>query len=87
MDIEFSRTAVKFLQSTDRLKRTRIKAGILGLLEHPPVGDIKALQGWKPPLYRLRIGKYRIIYNYPQNTNGEIFLLIRDIGARGGIYK
>ena len=87
MQIEFSRTAAKFLQSADRPTRARIKAGILGLLQQPPIGDIKTLQGWKPPSYRLRIGKYRIIYNYQKNGSGEPFLYIRDIGARGGIYK
>ena len=87
MQIEFSRTAAKFLQSADRPTRDRMKAGILGLLQQPPIGDIKTLQGWKPPSYRLRIWKDRIIYTYQQNGRGEPFRYIRDIGARGGIYK
>ncbi len=76
-----------FLQSTDRPTRERIKTGILGLIRQPPIGDIKMLQGWKPASYRLRIGKYRIIYSHLQNQDGETYLFIRDIGSRGGIYK
>lgn len=49
MDIEFSRFAAKFLQAADRPTRERIKTGILGLIQQPPIGDIKMLQGWKPP--------------------------------------
>lgn len=66
MDIEFSQSAAKFLQSADRPTRNRVKAGILGLIQQPPIGDIKVLQGWKPSSYRLRIGKYRIVYSYLQ---------------------
>lgn len=87
MDIEFSRSAAKFLQSADRPTRERIKTGILGLIQQPPIGDIKVLQGWKPLSCRLRIGKYRVIYSYLQRENGAPYLYIRDIGARGGIYK
>ena len=56
MDIEFSQSAAKFLQSADRPTHNHVKAGILGLIQQPPIGDIKVLQGWKPPSYRLRIG-------------------------------
>ena len=87
MDIEFSRAAIKFIQSTDRPTRERVKSGILGLIQQPPIGDIKLLQGWKPPSYRLRIGKYRIIYSYLENKSGETYIFIRDIDSRGGIYK
>ena len=87
MDIEFSRSAAKFLQSADRPTRERVKSGILGLLQQPSVGDIKVLQGWKPSSYRLRIGKYLIVYSYLQRENSVTYLYIRDIGARGEIYK
>ena len=87
MDIEFSRSAAKFLQSADRPTRERIKAGILGLIQQPPIGDIEVLQGWKPPSYRLRVGRDRVVYSYLQRECGTPYLYIRDIGARGGIYK
>ena len=82
MNIEFSHSALKFLQSTDRPTRERIKAGILGLIQQPPIGDIKTLQGWNPHAYRLRVGKYRIIYEVVSDV-----LRILNIGSRGDIYK
>ena len=72
MDIEFSRSAAKFLQSADRPTHNHVKAGILGLIQQPPIGDIKVLQGWKPSSYRLRIGKYRIVYSYLQREGPPI---------------
>lgn len=77
----YSKKAIKFLKETDKSIRDKIFKGILGLTEIPPVGDIKALQGRDNEL-RLRISKYRIIYQY-QNNN----LMILDIGSRGDIYK
>lgn len=62
------------------------KAGIEGLLEVPPNGDIKQMQGINPPVFRLRIGKYRVLYEYT-NLNDEEVLMIKDIGSRGDIYK
>ncbi|WP_301998163.1 type II toxin-antitoxin system RelE family toxin [Desulfosporosinus nitroreducens] len=57
-----------------------------GLLEVPPKGDIKQMQGINPPVLRLRIGKYRVLYEYT-NINDEEILMIKDIGSRGDIYK
>ena len=43
--------------------------------------DIRPLQG-KGNELRLRVGKYRIIYQYEDNS-----LVILDIDSRGDIYK
>jgi mRNA interferase RelE/StbE len=41
------------------------------------------MQGEKyPPLYRLRVGKYRIIYNF---TEEEVIIV--KIDTRGDVYK
>lgn len=44
------------------------------------------MQGYSDGRKRLRIGKYRIIYNYGQNGEIEV-LYIMDIDTRGDIYK
>ena len=44
------------------------------------------MSGYKDGRYRLRVGKYRVIYKYLTDTEIEI-LLIMDIGSRGDIYK
>ena len=86
MQIEYSKKAAKYINALDRPTKQRIKAAIEGLTETPPVGDIKTLQGFTDGRKRLRVGKYRIIYNYL--PNGEIVILyIINIDSRGDIYK
>lgn len=85
MEIIYSKSAVKTIKLLDKDIKERIKKGIEGLIENPPKGDIKQLQGIKPIIYRLRIGKYRVIYEYV-GSNKDI-LFIKDIGSRGDIYK
>ena len=86
MQIEFAKSAVKFLKSVDKPTRTRIKQAIIGLTESPPKGDIKLMQGYDDGRLRLRVGKYRVIYRYQVDRTVEI-LYIMNIGSRGDIYK
>lgn len=82
MDVQYSRKALKFINAADRITQQRIKEGVDGLLEIPPKGDIKAMQGQPAGTYRLRVGKYRIVYEIISDT-----LRILNIGSRGDIYK
>lgn len=86
MQIEYSKKAVKYINGLDKPTKQRIKKAIEGLTENPPKGDIKILQGYTDGRKRLRVGKYRIIYNYLQNGKIEI-LYIMNINSRGDIYK
>ena len=86
MRVIYSRVAVKAINSFDKSVKQRIKTGIEGLLEIPPKGDIKQMQGINLPVFRLRIGKYRVLYEYT-NLSDEDVLMIKDIGSRGDIYK
>ncbi len=86
MHIKYAKSAVKAIISLDKLVKQRIKNGIEGLTENPPKGDVKQMQGVNPPLYRLRVGKYRVLFEYTM-IDGEQALYIKDIGARGDIYK
>jgi mRNA interferase RelE/StbE len=86
MEIRYSKAAAKALKHMDKALKARIHAGILGLTETPPKGDIKTMQGFSDGRYRLRVGQYRIIYKYGQKLELEI-LFIMDIGPRGDIYK
>ena len=82
MDVQYSRKALKFINAADRITQQRIKEGVDGLLEIPPKGDIKVMQGQPVGTYRLRVGKYRIVYEVISDT-----LRILNIGSRGDIYK
>lgn len=86
MEIRYSKSAVKFINSLDKPTKQRIKTAIEGLTNVPPIGDIKRMQGLSDECYRLRIGKYRIIYKYTEE-NRLVVLNILDIGSRGDIYK
>lgn len=86
MEIRYSKAAVKAINAMDKATKTRIHAGILGLMQNPPIGDIKPLQGYHDGRQRLRVGKYRIIYKYGLEMELEILHII-DIGSRGDIYK
>ncbi len=69
-DIKFSKSAVKFINASDKPTKARIKKAVEGLCEIPPQGDIKSLRGYHPTVYRLRMEKYRIVYEIiSENTD------------------
>lgn len=86
MQIRYSKSAVKVINGLDKPTKQRIKLGIEGLTKTPPEGDIKLMQGYTDNRYRLRVGKYRIIYKYTAENQVTV-LNILDIGSRGDIYK
>lgn len=84
LEILYSKSASKAIKSLDNKMKQRMKTAIEGLIEIPPKGDIKKLQGVNPVAYRLRIGKYRVIYEY---NDEKSILFIKAIGSRGDIYN
>ena len=82
MDIVYSKQAAKSLERMDAATRQRVRQGIEGI----PNGDIKPLQGYSDGRQRLRIGKYRIVFNYV-TVDGKTALYIMAIDSRGDIYK
>lgn len=86
MIIKYEKKALKFLAKADKRMALAIKSAIDGLVMSPQKGDIKQLEGYKEVRYRLRVGKYRVIFRYENDGAIEI-LAILDIGSRGDIYK
>ena len=82
MTIQYSRDSLKFLNKLDKKSVSRIRAAIRGLTEIPPQGDIQTMQGYNDGTKRLRVGSWRVLYQYQSES-----LLIIDIGNRGDIYK
>jgi mRNA-degrading endonuclease RelE of RelBE toxin-antitoxin system len=77
--IFYSRQAQKFLLSQENKLAKLMREKILML----PTGDVKRLAGKTvPPLYRLRIGKIRVVYC----RDGENIKIIK-IDYRGDVYK
>jgi mRNA interferase RelE/StbE len=86
MEIQYEKSAVKYLKSLQKPQRSLILDAIEKLTHKPAEGDIKRLNGYKDGRFRLRVGKYRIIYKYLSDNEIEV-LCIMDIGSRGDIYK
>lgn len=86
MEIQYEKAAVKYLKGLQKPQRDLILDAIEKLTHKPAEGDIKKMSGYKDGRYRLRIGKYRIIYKYLTNNEIEV-LCIMDVGSRWDIYK
>ena len=52
MEIRYSKAAVKAIRAMDKATKVRIHAGILGLTQKPPTGDIKPMQGYHGDIYK-----------------------------------
>ena len=75
---------VKFYNKLDDKNAARINRAIETLLEKPTSGkNIKMLKGELWGKFRLRVGKYRIVYRVESDKNTVI---IEDIGVRGNVY-
>jgi len=80
MKILIGKTSRKYLEKLDAATKMRIALALEGL---PDRGDIEKLKGYKlPNLFRLRVGKFRIVY-----VLEEDIIRITDIDTRGDIYK
>jgi len=61
--VKLSKKAAKTLEKLDTKTKMRIKAKLKQFAEDPFSQDIKRLVGSRdPPLYRIRVGDYRIIF-------------------------
>ena len=79
MIISYSKTFQKKFAKYDRKLQEKIFHAIQGL----PDGDIKRLTGNEiPPIYRIRISKYRILFY----MNEEEIQILK-VDSRGDIYK
>jgi len=86
MRIKYEKSAIKFLKGLQRPQRELILSAVEKLTHKPAEWDIKPMSGYKDGRYRLRVGKYRVIYKYLNEYDIEI-LCVMDIGSRGDIYK
>ena len=79
--INYNNKARKFLKIQEKKLTERIINRIELLKENPFVGDFKAMKGEKS--FRMRVGKYRIIYEVDSTMN---LVSIIKIGMRGNVY-
>lgn len=83
--LRFLGRAIDDLARIDRAHRRIIKEKLLILAEDPEVlkNNIKKLKGDLEDLYRLRVGRYRIVFR--KDGKGLVILIVR-IGHRKNIY-
>jgi mRNA interferase RelE/StbE len=82
--LELSKSSIKFLDKSDRITRERIINVIHALTENPySYPGIIKLTGFEDT-YRIRVGKYRLIF---QVLDQKLLIFIQDIDSRGDIYK
>ena len=78
------RNAAKAYENLDNRTVARINKSIDVLKENPFYGkDIKKLRGELEGRYRLRVGRYRVVYRVDEQ---EKAVIIEDFGAREKIY-
>ena len=76
MKAKLHKNAIKFMNKQNPIQRQRIAAAINKL----PNGDVKPLRDRRPE-HRLRVGSYRIIFEYHDD-----FVYVLEIDNRGDIY-
>jgi len=79
MKISYSKTFEKKFSKYDR----KLQEKIFNAIQDLPDGDVKRLTGNDiPPIYRIRISKYRILFH----MNEEEIQILK-VDSRGDIYK
>jgi len=84
----FSKFAEKRFKRLGHAEQQRVIAKLQELKIHPDIVFIlKPLHGFNSATHRLRIGNYRLIIQFIQQTFEQIELFILDIGHRRDIYQ
>ena len=79
MKVSYSKTFEKKFSKYDR----KLQEKIFNAIQNLPDGDVKRLTGNDiPPIYRIRIAKYRILFH----MNEEEIQVLK-VDSRGDIYK
>ncbi|MCL2350888.1 MAG: type II toxin-antitoxin system RelE/ParE family toxin [Defluviitaleaceae bacterium] len=79
--LRIEKDAQKMLDKLDKHTYKRIFVALRGLLEEPPLGDIKPLKGELHGWFRLRIGGWRAEYEIINQT-----VCVHRVSSRGSAY-
>ncbi len=77
MEIEWTEAALDDMADLERVVARRVKQSIERFAE-AGTGDIKKLQGFHPPEFRLRVGDYRVRFQ----IDGSGFKILRILNRR-----
>lgn len=76
MEVKYMNTAKKSIKAMDHQVRVRVERALAII----PSGDIIPM--YQEHTYRLRVGKYRLIFAYDDGC-----VLVHRIASRGDVYK
>lgn len=82
-EIRFKPAVKKELAKLEKDVQVRIAKKICGLAENPRPDGVKKLSS-KDSVYRVRVGRYRILY---QILDEELVILVVQIGDRREVYR
>ena len=80
-DIAYSKSALNFLKKAPTTEQTRIRSAISNYAKQPGARSHQAKKLKSRNGYRLRVGKWRAIFDLDENT-----MRVLEIGLRGSIY-
>jgi mRNA interferase RelE/StbE len=82
--IEYRRRAARYLTLLPRGERDRIFDAIESLAKDPDTERLDTKKLNNRPGYRLRVGRYRVLY---ERRDDRLVILVVAIGPRGDAYK
>ena len=81
--IEVSRSAEKTLKRLPKEDQKRVVESILSLAEDPHPRGARKLSGYDD-VFRIRVGRYRILYSV---SDAEVVIIVLKIGHRKDVYR
>lgn len=81
--IEVSRSAEKQLTRLTKDDRQRVVEAIVSLPEDPHPRGARKLSGYDD-VFRIRVGRYRILYSI---SDAELVIIVLKIGHREDVYR
>lgn len=82
-EIEVSRTAEKRLRKLPRPHQARVARRMLALADDPVPPGARKLTGYED-VYRIRVGRYRVLYSV---SGRRLVVIVLKIGHRKDIFR
>lgn len=82
--IDLTRAARRDLKALRQQDLERVDKRLLSLRDNPRPRGVEKLSGKREPLYRIRVGSYRVIYRIEDEV---LVVLVIRIGHRREIYR
>lgn len=88
--IKYTKKSLKFLKTNQKLNKSKCDSLVQLALKRIYLNEVSAVDLKKivgvEETYRIRVGKYRIIFSI--DDNGEVVVaLVETIASRGDVYK